>query len=82
GDSDLHPLGRGTQKIEEQLEEIVPHAKVLRVDADTARTGKLSEALFTKIHQGEADMIVGTQMLSKGHDYQNVGLVERSAHNY
>ena len=75
GDSDLHPLGRGTQKIEEQLEGIVPHAKVLRVDADTARTGKLSEALFTKIHQGEADMIVGTQMLSKGHDYQNVGLV-------
>ena len=49
GDSDLHPLGRGTQKIEEQLEEIIPHAKVLRVDADTARTGKLSEALFAKI---------------------------------
>jgi primosomal protein N' (replication factor Y) len=75
GDSDLLPLGRGTQKIEEQIGEIIPQAKVLRVDADTARTGKLSEELFTKIHQGEADIIVGTQMLSKGHDYQNIGLV-------
>ena len=75
GDSDLLPLGRGTQKLEEQLQEIAPQAKILRVDADTARTGKQSEALFTQIHQGDADIIVGTQMLSKGHDYQNIGLV-------
>lgn len=75
GDSDLLPLGRGTQKLEEQLQEVAPQAKVLRVDADTARTGKLSEALFAQIHQGDADIIVGTQMLSKGHDYQNIGLV-------
>ncbi len=75
GDSDLMPLGRGTQKLEEQLQEVSPQVKILRVDADTARTGKLSEALFAKIHQGDADIIVGTQMLSKGHDYQNIGLV-------
>jgi primosomal protein N' (replication factor Y) len=71
----LLALGRGTQKLEEQLQEVSPQAKILRVDADTARTGKLSEALFAQIHQGDADIIVGTQMLSKGHDYQNIGLV-------
>lgn len=75
GDSDLRALGRGTQKLEEQLSEVCPPARILRVDADTARTGKLSEALFTQIHDGLADIIVGTQMLSKGHDYQNIGLV-------
>jgi primosomal protein N' (replication factor Y) len=75
GDADLQPLGRGTQKIEDQLQTLFPEAKVLRVDADTARTSKKSEALFGEIHDGSAQIIVGTQMLAKGHDYQNIGLV-------
>ncbi|MFZ9326013.1 MAG: replication restart helicase PriA [Polynucleobacter sp.] len=75
GDADLQPLGRGTQKIEDQLQTLFPEAKVLRVDADTARTSKKSEALFEEIHDGSAQIIVGTQMLAKGHDYQNIGLV-------
>lgn len=75
GDADLKPLGRGTQKIEDQLQTLFPEAKVLRVDADTARTSKKSEALFGEIHDGSAQIIVGTQMLAKGHDYQNIGLV-------
>ena len=75
GDTDIQPLGRGTQKIEDQLQTLFPEAKVLRVDADTARTSKKSEALFEEIHDGSAQIIVGTQMLAKGHDYQNIGLV-------
>lgn len=75
GDSDLQPLGRGTQKIEDQLAMLLPQAKVLRVDTDTARTSKKTEALFDDIHKGVAEIIVGTQILAKGHDYQNIGLV-------
>lgn len=75
GDLDLQPLGRGTQKIEDQLQALIPNANVLRVDADSARTSKKSEILLQQIHQGEAQIIVGTQMLAKGHDYQNIGLV-------
>lgn len=75
GDVDLQPLGRGTQKVEDQLQTLFPQATVLRVDADTARTSKKTEALFQEIHDGAAQIIVGTQMLAKGHDYQNIGLV-------
>ncbi|WP_286223758.1 replication restart helicase PriA [Polynucleobacter sp. HIN6] len=75
GDVDLQPLGRGTQKVEDQLQALFPQATVLRVDADTARTSKKTEALFQEIHAGSAQIIVGTQMLAKGHDYQNIGLV-------
>lgn len=75
GDVDLQPLGRGTQKVEDQLQTLFPQATVLRVDADTARTSKKTEALFQEIHDGTAQIIVGTQMLAKGHDYQNIGLV-------
>ena len=75
GDVDLQPLGRGTQKVEDQLQILFPQATVLRVDADTARTSKKTEALFQEIHDGTAQIIVGTQMLAKGHDYQNIGLV-------
>jgi primosomal protein N' (replication factor Y) (superfamily II helicase) len=75
GDVDLQPLGRGTQKVENQLQILFPQATVLRVDADTARTSKKSEALFQEIHDGLAQIIVGTQMLVKGHDYKNIGLV-------
>ena len=75
GDVDLQPLGRGTQKVEDQLQILFPQATVLRVDADTARTSKKTEELFQKIHDGAVQIIVGTQMLAKGHDYQNIGLV-------
>ena len=75
GDVDLQPLGRGTQKVEDQLQRLFPRAAVLRVDTDTARTSKKTEALFQEIHDGAAQIIVGTQMLAKGHDYQNIGLV-------
>jgi len=52
-----------------------PKARVLRVDADASRTSKGAEKLFQEIHQGHVDIVVGTQMIAKGHDYQNIGLV-------
>ena len=48
---------------------------VLRVDTDSSRKGKGAEALFQEIHEGNVDIVVGTQMIAKGHDYQNIGLV-------
>jgi primosomal protein N' (replication factor Y) len=75
GNTDLSPLGKGTQKIEELLSAIFPKAKILRVDADTTRKKGSAENLFNEIHEGNADIIVGTQMIAKGHDYKAVSLV-------
>jgi primosomal protein N' (replication factor Y) len=75
GNTDLSPLGKGTQKIEEFLSEKFPKAKILRIDADTTRKKGSAESLFTEIHEGNSDIIVGTQMIAKGHDYKSVSLV-------
>lgn len=75
GNTDLKVLGHGTQKLEEAIEEMWPKARVLRVDADSSRKSKGAETLFQEIHNGNVDIIVGTQMIAKGHDYQNIGLV-------
>lgn len=75
GNADLKTLGHGTQKLEDAVEEMWPNARVLRVDIDSSRKSKGAEALFQEIHEGNVDIIVGTQMIAKGHDYQNIGLV-------
>jgi primosomal protein N' (replication factor Y) len=75
GNADLKTLGQGTQKIEDAIEEMCSGARVLRVDTDSSRSGKGAEELFQEIHQGKVDIVVGTQMIAKGHDYQNIGLV-------
>ena len=75
GNADLKTLGQGTQKIEDNLEGMWPDAKVLRVDTDASRSSKGAEELFQEIHEGKVDIVVGTQMIAKGHDYQNIGLV-------
>ena len=75
GNADLKTLGHGTQKLEDAIEEMWPQARVLRVDTDSSRRGKGAEALFQEIHEGNVDIVVGTQMIAKGHDYQNIGLV-------
>jgi primosomal protein N' (replication factor Y) len=75
GNADLKTLGQGTQKIEDAIEEMWPGARVLRVDTDSSRSSKGAEDLFQEIHQGKVDIVVGTQMIAKGHDYQNIGLV-------
>ncbi len=75
GNADLKTLGQGTQKIEDAIEEMWSGARVLRVDTDSSRSSKGAEELFQEIHQGKVDIVVGTQMIAKGHDYQNIGLV-------
>jgi len=75
GNTDLTTLGQGTQKIEDAIEEMWPAAKVLRIDTDSSRKSKGAEELFQEIHEGNVDIVVGTQMIAKGHDYQNIGLV-------
>jgi primosomal protein N' (replication factor Y) len=75
GNADLKSLGHGTQKLEDAVVELWPQARVLRVDTDSSRKSKGAEALFQKIHDGDVDIVVGTQMIAKGHDYQNIGLV-------
>ncbi len=71
----LHPLGEGTERVEGALQKFFPQARIERVDRDsTSRKGALEEKL-RRVHEGEADILVGTQMLSKGHDFPNVTLV-------
>lgn len=69
GNADLRPLGRGTQRIEEALQKHFPQARILRVDRDVATTRKQWEALEEKIRSRDVDILVGTQMLAKGHDF-------------
>ncbi|MFP3551123.1 primosomal protein N' [Paraburkholderia sp. SIMBA_049] len=75
GNVDIAPLGRGTQRIEEALAGAVPGARVLRIDADSTRRKGSAQALFSDVHAGEVDILVGTQMIAKGHDFRRVSLV-------
>ncbi|HEY6354313.1 MAG TPA: primosomal protein N' [Burkholderiaceae bacterium] len=75
GNLDIQPLGRGTEKLAEQLAAELPAARIARLDADTTRgRGALEKALDT-IHAGEVDILVGTQMVTKGHDFRRITLV-------
>lgn len=75
GNQDIHPFGRGTQRLEAWLQERFPEARILRVDRDSAKSRKQWEAMLERIHQREADILVGTQMLAKGHDFPGLTLV-------
>ena len=75
GNQDIQPFGRGTQRIEARLAELFPQARVLRVDRDAARTRSQWEKLLDTIAAGDADLLVGTQMMAKGHDFPRLTLV-------
>ena len=75
GNLDLQPFGRGTQRLEAMLTERFPDARVLRIDRDSASTPRKWQALLAAIHDGRADILVGTQMLAKGHDFPRLTLV-------
>ncbi len=75
GNIDIAPMGRGTQRVEETLASVVPGARVLRIDADSTRRKGSAQALFSDVHAGEVDILVGTQMIAKGHDFRRVTLV-------
>lgn len=75
GNVDLQPFGRGTQRLESALAERFPDARVLRIDRDSASTPRKWQTLLDTIHAGKADILVGTQMLAKGHDFPQLTLV-------
>jgi primosomal protein N' (replication factor Y) len=75
GNADISALGRGTERLAEQLLEALPAARVLRLDADTTKAVGSLEAQLAQVHAGEVDVIVGTQMIAKGHDFRRVSLV-------
>ena len=75
GNVDLQPLGRGTQRVEEGLREMFPEARVLRIDADSTRKKGSAQEAFDTVHRGEVDILIGTQMVAKGHDFKKLTLV-------
>ena len=75
GNMDIHPVGRGTEKLEEQLAAALPGARVGRIDADVTRLKGALEARLAQVHSGEVDILVGTQMVAKGHDFRRITLV-------
>ena len=75
GNVDLQAMGRGTQRIEEGLQAMFPQARILRIDADSTRHKGSAQAAFEQVHQGEVDILIGTQMVAKGHDFKRLNLV-------
>ena len=71
----LARMGYGTQRIEQELGELMPSAKILRMDTDTTNTKNAYEELLGTFRSGDADILLGTQMVTKGHDFPSVTLV-------
>lgn len=75
GSRKIKYYGSGTQKVQEELEKLLPDAKILRMDVDTTRTKNAHEKILSAFGAGEADILLGTQMIAKGLDFPNVTLV-------
>ncbi|PCJ86741.1 MAG: primosomal protein N' [Flavobacteriales bacterium] len=75
GDTNLKLKGFGTEKIEEELPVFFPEAKVARMDLDTTRSKNAYQRIITEFEEGAIDILVGTQMVTKGLDFDNVTLV-------
>jgi primosomal protein N' (replication factor Y) len=83
GNIDIAPMGRGTERLEEQLALLlsgIPRAdgtavRIARIDADTTKLKGALESQLAQVHSGEVDVLVGTQMIAKGHDFRRITLV-------
>ncbi len=87
GNVDIAPVGRGTERLEEHLaelladvrrpgnESIAEQVRITRIDADSTRLKGELEKQLAKVHAGEVDVLVGTQMIAKGHDFRRITLV-------
>ena len=83
GNPDILPLGKGTEQLEEELERLLRNvqrpdgqpARIARIDADTTKLKGALEAQLALVHSGEVDVLVGTQMVAKGHDFRRITLV-------
>lgn len=72
---EVRPVGQGTERVEESLQQSFPHAPLVRVDRDAVRGQQDMDAAMDSINSGAARILVGTQMITKGHDFQNMTLV-------
>jgi primosomal protein N' (replication factor Y) len=75
GDADLAPVGQGTQRIEAALARQFPQARILRVDRDSTRRKQAWQDMRSRIRERTVDILVGTQILAKGHDFPHLNLV-------
>jgi primosomal protein N' (replication factor Y) len=83
GNVDIAPVGRGTERLEEQLGALLADAqrpdgtpaRIARMDADTTRVKGALQQQLAQVHAGEVDVLVGTQMVTKGHDFRRITLV-------
>ncbi|MCZ3393954.1 primosomal protein N', partial [Enterococcus faecium] len=75
GSDKIRFFGTGTEKVQQQLAEIIPEARVLRMDVDTTRRKGAHERLLERFGNHEADILLGTQMIAKGLDFPDVTLV-------
>ena len=75
GNADIKPIGQATQRLEQTLQTLLPNARIARVDRDSMRSKDALTDMLTQVHAGEVDILVGTQMLAKGHDFPNLTLV-------
>lgn len=75
GSTELMGRGVGTEKVEDQLSEIFPEARIARMDLDTTRTRNAYERLITDFSTGKTNLLIGTQMISKGLDFDKVRVV-------
>ena len=75
GNEDMHLLGAGTERIEEVLATHLPEVRVARFDYDTTRNKARQDQILADFHMGNLDLIVGTQMITKGFDFDHISLV-------
>ncbi len=75
GSENMYYMGWGTQRVEQELGELYPTARILRMDADTTRTRSAYDEILGAFGRHEADILIGTQMVTKGHDFPDVTLV-------
>jgi primosomal protein N' (replication factor Y) len=75
GNTDLAPVGQGTQRVEASLAQLLPHARILRIDRDTTRQRHAWRAMRQRIQERAVDILIGTQILAKGHDFPHLNLV-------
>ena len=75
GGAGLRPLGMGTQRIEEEIAAVAPSARIARMDSDSVRGRNAYEELLGRVDRREVDILLGTQMVAKGHDFPAVTLV-------
>src|SRR5258707_6294337 len=75
GNVDLKAMGRGTQRVEETLAARFPQARLVRIDRDSARRRAELARTLAEVRRGEGDILVGTQLLAKGHDFPNLTFV-------